>query len=312
MTRICPGCNSRLGSYDYYFCSSCGAKLPPQLVTAEGLHVRKVPYIEVIERKKGSTALTDTLSILGETRGVFSYLIIFLGIGSLVGIGLFFYTTLIKPTLPPKTNIPLADLDKAEEIILNNEETSDVQESDITESDSLGIFGSSEVYTYFPAEALLAGEFFGKEALNNWPPFMDSEQVELNSYVSHYGYILESFEIEDIPTVSFGTILFFEDAPDLEKINEIFSDTKYIVRELDNAIVVTDTIEMYDSIEGTKLGMKKSMGATPAFQNITSSLPTKGNGFMYWTVEDTEDVIDQIPLKYMELLEGKEQNYLIL
>lgn len=33
--RFCPNCKTELGSYDFYFCSSCGATLPPEVTVAD-------------------------------------------------------------------------------------------------------------------------------------------------------------------------------------------------------------------------------------------------------------------------------------
>ena len=53
MSRICPACNINLGSYDNYFCSNCGNKLPQEMVsTNPDLRAKVfVPSYLVVKKK---------------------------------------------------------------------------------------------------------------------------------------------------------------------------------------------------------------------------------------------------------------------
>jgi len=40
MPKNCPNCHVKLESHDHYFCSSCSAKLPPDLISPDSTSVR--------------------------------------------------------------------------------------------------------------------------------------------------------------------------------------------------------------------------------------------------------------------------------
>jgi hypothetical protein len=44
MIRFCPKCKAKLGSYDYFYCSGCGAQLPENLINTERSHARVADF----------------------------------------------------------------------------------------------------------------------------------------------------------------------------------------------------------------------------------------------------------------------------
>jgi hypothetical protein len=267
--RYCPNCQTKLGSYDHYFCTNCGVELPKDKSQPGESIIRVI----TVEEKEDSSpdfkrhiwpAITKVFHILN-IREILIILILSLVIGIPVYYWLSnFSSFIVKPA--PTRQIPEPALVQSSVVTLNE----DLKEH---------IFGSNLVWEYIPYEVDIYVEGHDFEAAGRLYGTFDEGYKDLFEYLtpyvdSHFAAFYKEYDGQMVWTI----IVFPFDAliEDENSFDETLKTFNWLQTKRIKDSLVISTGDVFNDVEEAKNKVRKNLSLNPEFAKYKEDIPKSG------------------------------------
>lgn len=290
MTRICPSCKSRLGQYEKFFCTSCGANLPAKLVDSRDNYAKisEVSYVtSIAESSVGGSGFSMALSKINYSAiaqkkniHIAVSILIFLAISFAAYKFLFPLLTLKNNGLKPQNNtVQLVPSDNATQ----STATPTVEQAKQPKyvlgpncSFATGAFSDSGLAKFVPYEAILFLEvpdrgLFLTQVFDS-KLFVDKNvQDFMETNVKNFSGPLGFFVMKEEAGYSFV----FVSKLATEKIVLQKGDEEFVFQS-DGYVVVTSQKKLMPEFQDITAGLSKSFVLNPTYASARSVLPKEG------------------------------------
>jgi hypothetical protein len=283
-SRTCPNCNSRLGHFDSYFCSSCGAELPDDISLSPTNHLRVVG-VSVVDTnlKKVWDSLKQVFEQVSNAvsiREVLLLIMFFVFLGLPVFLGIKKYGSELslvgrKEEAPPVDHVEIGGIDVEENFKSN-------------------VFGANFVTEYIPSEIDVYLEAHDFQKFSFLVGVTDDEFLNLakdlsTSMDSHFGLFLKEYDGEmKWAFVLFPFETYYEETVDFDEYE------RYYVGEVDNSLVVTNQEDILDLVESSKEGLTKNLDLNSNFVSYKASLPKSGQFLVVSLTEAGQEYLEDL------------------
>jgi len=276
MVRVCPKCNIKLGSNDYYFCSTCGEPLPENLSKPND-SVKQIIEFRLDQKvhkelfanfKPVFQKVSETLNLKGMAAAFFIGIII---------VGIFLIAMFYLDRSSPDSNDGRSD-DKATSPAIIKKATVDLDNVFKTH-----LFGADKIIEYIPSDVEVYIE------AHDLPSFLDFFKVINPDYDSfsdqlkelageHFSIFITEKEGEfNWTIVTLNKAVLLENAGEEVKLEELEWLT---IEEFEDVRIISTTTESVQNVKEAKQGTCKNLALNPAYVAAKQSLPKSGQVFV--------------------------------
>jgi len=280
--RVCPKCKSELGSYDNHYCSSCGEKLPQDLVQPPSM-IKKRVYTSKIVDTKGELAKKLVKTITGKT---FLLSVVLLTVILLAAIWI--ASSGIVEVLKIKI--------REQNVSLNNvvTTTKDVStETNVTTDWSLTniTFGDRGFSNYIPHNVSLYVEFGSLEGALSIVSFVNFNK----DLASKAGILLEkefaTFSYRQDEEIVWGYLFLPKDKELVQNVISNIEHGYWSLKIVEEVLVVTSNKEVFDKVESIVNKTEKSLSQNSVFVEKVSGINSIGGIQVIYMDDQVKDIV---------------------
>lgn len=274
MVRICPKCNKKLGSNDYYFCSGCGEKLPENLCKVNSTVRRVIDFQPEKKEHKEFLAnlkpvfgkVSDTLNLQGMLAAFFISVII-VGIFLIV---IYYFDNLSLVKLDDKDTE-----EKSSRQIVSKNAASDLDtnfKSHIFGSDKIADFAPGNLDVYIEAHDLTELLDLFLQVNGDYEDF-GKELKEIAS--DHFSVLITKKGDDYIWTIiTLNKGLLTDDDIKIPKLDWLN------VEKVGEALIVSTDPEEIENVKDTKEGVRTSLNQNSSYITAMRGIPKSGQVFI--------------------------------
>ncbi|MBN1162225.1 TFIIB-type zinc ribbon-containing protein [Patescibacteria group bacterium] len=271
MNRVCPKCESELGSYDHHFCTSCGTELPEELISKDE-SFRQVNHLSLStqsnpdEQKNVHGYFNRLRSSLGDR------VIVGVAVLLLMLVAFTIYLVVTQATLSAKRSVAPVE-NKSAKV-------------------DTGLMGDEMIAKYVPYEAdvyieTADSQLLGRLFLEFDPGYYTLVQDIEKNTKSHTGLYILGLSSE--PSM---TIIIFPEKEDFGVDGLKLDGYDWLVaREVEKSIVISTREDNISNTLYAKSGLAKNLIQHPKFVTYTKQNIPEGKIIIYTSSSEVKDML---------------------
>ncbi len=298
--RFCPNCNSKLGSYDFYFCSSCSQKLDIKDVTSPEI-IQKITTVPIIPiPPKAVTKMSLDLKKLNIKKVLIAIgillIVIVIVVASVYGKNVL-NAFLDKPVLkgsgvivPTKESSVETKVEQPKEVV-----TSKKPVCLIEELQKCNVFGFSALAEYVPYGADLYVEGFDFQKFSELFTNLFEKNKSLIDFVAAEKFKPFAFFVSKTATATTWGLLIIPE--DIQKSSISTTSKDFFVKKFDSVILISNNKDVLTQSAAYKSKIERSLALNSKYSLLSDKTNVEGTTLLISMTATGKSILEDLNKK---------------